>query len=89
MNIELESLTIYNNNITDVGAIELANTMVGNTTLRILNLQMNFIKDKGGEAFIKGLEEHQYKDIWKIILLDNQCTEAFKRKVKKYESIVL
>lgn len=50
---------------------------------------MNFIKDKGSNAFIECLENDHYKDMWKIILLDNQCTEAFKRKAKKFEVIVL
>jgi hypothetical protein len=50
---------------------------------------MNFIKDKGGNAFIEGLSQDHYKEIWKIILLDNQCTEAFKRKAKKFEVIVV
>jgi hypothetical protein len=63
--------------------------MIGHPCLKVLNLQMNFIKDKGGNAFIDGLSQDHYKDLWKIILLDNQCTEAFKRKAKKFEMIVV
>jgi len=55
-NYHLESLTIYNNNVTDKGAIELAETMKGNSVIRIVNLQMNFIKDKGGYAFVEGVK---------------------------------
>lgn len=32
---------------------------------------MNFIKDPGGLAFLEALDNDQYPDIWKIILLDN------------------
>jgi hypothetical protein len=50
---------------------------------------MNFIKDKGGEAFVECVKNDECKDIWKIILLDNQCTEVFKRKAKRYDAIIL
>lgn len=50
---------------------------------------MNFIKDMGGNAFLEGLGNDQYGDIWKIILLDNQCSENFKRKAKKFDVLVL
>jgi len=46
--VELEQLTIYNNIVTDVGALEIARRLNSDSKLRILNLQMNFIKDNGG-----------------------------------------
>lgn len=70
-NVQLESLTLYNNNVTDAGAIELAETMKGNSVIRIVNLQMNFIRDKGGHAFMDCIKNEECKEIWKIILLDN------------------
>ncbi|CDW83610.1 UNKNOWN [Stylonychia lemnae] len=87
--IELEQLTIYNNNITDVGATDLATVMQENTSLKILNLQMNFIKDSGAQQFLDGIQNKYFQQIWKIILLDNKCTEQFKKKVKKTEVIII
>ena len=50
---------------------------------------MNFIKDQGGYAFVNRIQKKPEIGIWKIILLDNECTEAFKKKVKKLEKIVI
>ena len=51
---------------------------------------MNFIKDTGGKAFLENIKEGDvYVNVWKIILLDNQCTESFKKDAKKYEVIVI
>eukprot|EP00347_Sterkiella_histriomuscorum_P002126 403369370 len=87
--IELEQLTIYNNNITDIGAQEIARVMKGNPHIKILNLQMNYIKDTGGQSFFEGIQSKQYPQIWKIILLDNKCTEDFKKRVKKTDIIII
>lgn len=50
---------------------------------------MNFIKDQGGQMFFDGIQNKLYAQIWKIILLDNKCTEDFKKKVKKTEVIII
>ena len=77
--------------MTDVGSQALSDKLIEmeGAGLRILNLQMNFIKDRGAEGFIDGLSENLLPEIWKIILLDNQCTEAFKRKAKRFESLIV
>lgn len=69
--IKLEYLTIYYNNVTDQGAIELANVIKGNHNIKELNLQMNYIKDKGANEFLDGFKDNKYGDIRRIILLDN------------------
>jgi len=46
---------------------------------------MNFIKDKGASAFLTSIDK--YLNIWKIILLDNQTTEEFKKRAKYYDLI--
>ncbi len=87
--LKLEYLTIYYNNVTDLGAIELANVIKGNRHIKELNLQMNYIKDKGANEFLEGFKENKYGDIRRIILLDNQITQSFKKKAKIYESIIV
>ena len=67
----MDSLTIYNNNISDDGAIYLADSLKGNPYIKILNLQMNFIKDKGAQSFVDAVENNDYIGIWRILLLDN------------------
>lgn len=69
--IKLESLTLYNNNIGDEGAIKLADAFYDNEHIRVINLQMNFIRDLGACYFIDGVKEKLYKNIQKIILVEN------------------
>ena len=45
--IQVEQLTIYNNNVTCIGAERLAVSLYGHHSLKILNLQMNYIKNTG------------------------------------------
>lgn len=53
-------LTIYNNNVTDDGAFALLEAMKINKSLQMVNLQMNFIKDRTGRIFIDGLKKNYY-----------------------------
>lgn len=69
--IKLESLTLYNNNIGDEGAIMLADSFYGNEHIRVINLQMNFIRDLGASYFIDGVKDKAYKNIQKIVLVEN------------------
>lgn len=53
--IKLEYLTIYNNNIGDEGAIKLAEALYNSEHIRVINLQMNFIRDLGASYFVDGV----------------------------------
>jgi Ran GTPase-activating protein (RanGAP) involved in mRNA processing and transport len=61
--IKLEHLTIYNNNIGDEGAIMLAEALYNNDYIKVINLQMNFIRDLGASYFIDGVTQSAFKSI--------------------------
>ena len=69
--IHLEHLTLYNNNIGDEGAALLAVAFCGDDDIKVINLQMNFIKEKGASYFVDGVTENAFKNIQKIILSEN------------------
>ena len=53
--IHIEYLTIYNNNIGDEGAIMLADALYNSEHIKVINLQMNFIRDLGASYFVDGV----------------------------------
>jgi len=66
----------------------LAEAFLDHEYIKIINLQMNFIRDLGASYFVDGVRENSYKNIQKIILLENQCSERIKRFVKNNTPLV-
>ncbi|CDW77705.1 UNKNOWN [Stylonychia lemnae] len=87
--IKLEHLTLYNNNLCDDGAMMLADAFQDHEYIKVINLQMNFIRDLGASYFVDGIRENSYKNIQKIILMENQCSERIKRFVKNNAPLVM
>jgi len=85
----IEHLSIYNNNCGDTGALALAKAMKINKTLIILNMQMNFIRKEGANAFIDGLRMGHFASIQKINLLQNQITEIMKKDERVDHSVIV
>ena len=86
---KLECLTIYNNNIGDDGALYIADSLDGNSHIRQINLQMNFIKDLGASYFVDAIKDEAYRNIQRIILSENHCTERMKRHINNNSSVII
>ena len=49
---------------------------------------MNYIKDNGASFLVEALRQDSLPSIKKISLGDNQCTEKFKKLVRKITSVI-
>ena len=49
----------------------IADAFYDNDHIKVINMQMNFIRDLGASYFIDGVKEGAYKNIQKIILIEN------------------
>jgi Ran GTPase-activating protein (RanGAP) involved in mRNA processing and transport len=57
---KIEYLTLYNNNIGNKGAKYICKALKRNESMKVLNLQMNFIKDEGASYFIDSMVERKF-----------------------------
>lgn len=67
----------------------LAEALFNSEHIRVINLQMNFIRDLGASYFVDGVTQKAFKNIEKIILVENQCSERIKKYVKNNAPIVM
>lgn len=49
----------------------LADAFYDHEYIRVINLQMNFIRDLGASYFVDGIRDNAYKKIEKIVLVEN------------------
>ena len=87
--LKIKNLTLYNNNIGDLGAECLADSLEGSPYIETINLQMNFIKDIGVSYFVDAVRRGAYESLRKIVLNENQCTERLKRFIRNNTPIIM
>lgn len=67
--VNLQTLEIFNNLLTDAGAIELSNILKDALQLQQLRIQTNRISNKGGQAILHSLKHHKHLN--RLTLADN------------------
>ena len=94
INRTIRTLDISNNNISDLGAQEIARALHENQTLQALNISCNNIRVDGAKAMAEALHENkelQYLDISNNNILDNgviAISECMKKHSKLQQLVI-